>query len=185
MFYWSWWNISDCYQGQTAWFGEDFDNQHLASKNDLIPEPEGETLSWFSCNIATVAGLSGELQRWKCCLRQQSFSTGTFGVVWTLLDSWLTLSTVAGLAALLHGHRGAAPMQRALAGRPWQSCLLLRLPAAQVRNASVGLHYEQEVMLCAVSASIFLVSISLIIFNSRICSLPMEGLWSLTVMDVQ
>lgn len=31
----------------------------------------------------------------------------------------------------------------------------------------------------------FLVSISLIIFNSRICSLPVEGLWSLTVLDVQ
>lgn len=83
------------------------------------------------------------------------------------------------------GTVGLPPMQRALAGRPWQSCLLLRLPAAQVRNASVGLHYEQEVMLCAVSASIFLVNISLIIFNSRICSLPMEGLWSLTVLDVQ
>jgi len=74
------------------------------------------------------------------------------------------------------GTEGLPLFLRALAGHPRQSCQLLQLPAAQVRNARVGLHYDQEVMLWAVSASSFLVSISLIIFNSRICSLLMEGL---------
>lgn len=82
--YLTWWNICDCHQAQTMRFGKDFDNQHLASKNNWIPEAEGETLGWYSCNIAMSAGLSGELQRGKCCLTQQSSRTGTFGVVWSL-----------------------------------------------------------------------------------------------------
>lgn len=174
------WNISDCHQAQTVWFGKDFDNQHLASDNKSIPEPEGETLVDTAATLQQQQGCR-KLQRGKCCLRQHSSRTGTFGVVWSLLDWWLTLSTIAGPTAFLCGHH--APLTET--EHPWQSSWLLWLPVEQMQNASVGLHYEQEVVLCAVSASMFLVSISFIIFTSRICSLPMEGLWSLTMLDVQ
>lgn len=71
----------------------------LTLTRSLGEEFNSRTWRW-NCNIATTAGLCGELQMGKCCLRQQSCRTGTFGVVWSLLDwpcvLWLALLCSVG-----------------------------------------------------------------------------------------
>lgn len=88
-------------------------------------------------------------------------------------DVWSYL-VIAGLLDLLcscMGTVGLPPLQRAPAGRE------LPAPAAPCGARSDAL--------CSTSLYFFLVSISLIIFKSRICSLLMEGLRSLTKLAVQ
>lgn len=87
-----------------------------------------------------------------------------------LLIAGLTLSAVAGLA-VLRGHRGAAPLAESPGWAPVGPC-----GAALKCCCLSSLRARSD-------APNFLVSISLVIFNSRICSLPVAG-WSLTMLDV-